>query len=162
MYIMVTIANITMLYTWNLLRGQILSVHSTKSTVKNVYGDYMLIKIGCVEKFIMLCLCISNHHSLVWWWFQSLFLVAQFFQTLYNPTDYSLPGSSVHGDSPGKNTAMGCHALLQGNLPDPGMELRSPALQADSLPSELRGKPKRGREGEIFLTQGWNLGVLHC
>ena len=25
-----------------------------------------------------------------------------------------LPGSSVHGDSPGKNTGMGCHALLQG------------------------------------------------
>ena len=28
-----------------------------------------------------------------------------------------------------------------GDLPDPGIELRSPALQADSLPSELPGKP---------------------
>jgi len=28
--------------------------------------------------------------------------------------DYSLPGSSVHGDSSGKNTGVGCHALLQG------------------------------------------------
>ena len=28
--------------------------------------------------------------------------------------DCSLPGSSVHGDSPGKNTGVGCHALLQG------------------------------------------------
>ena len=28
--------------------------------------------------------------------------------------DSSLPGSSVHGDSPGKNTRVGCHALLQG------------------------------------------------
>ena len=27
--------------------------------------------------------------------------------------DYSLPGSSVHGDSPGKNTGVSCHALLQ-------------------------------------------------
>ena len=27
--------------------------------------------------------------------------------------DCSLPGSSVHGDSPGKNTGVGCHALLQ-------------------------------------------------
>ena len=26
----------------------------------------------------------------------------------------SLPGSSVHGDSPGKNTEVGCHFLLQG------------------------------------------------
>ena len=29
-----------------------------------------------------------------------------------------------------------------GNLPNPGIELRSPALQADSLPTELSGKPK--------------------
>ena len=28
--------------------------------------------------------------------------------------DCSAPGSSVHGDSPGKNTVVGCHALLQG------------------------------------------------
>ena len=26
----------------------------------------------------------------------------------------SLPGSSVHGDFPSKNTGVGCHALLQG------------------------------------------------
>ena len=29
-----------------------------------------------------------------------------------------------------------------GNLPNPGIESRSPALQVDSLPSELQGKPK--------------------
>ena len=28
----------------------------------------------------------------------------------------SPPGSSVHGDSPGKNTGVGCHALLQGSF----------------------------------------------
>ena len=28
-----------------------------------------------------------------------------------------------------------------GDLPDPGLELRSPALQADALPSEPPGKP---------------------
>jgi len=31
--------------------------------------------------------------------------------------DCSPPGSSVHGDSPGKNTGVGCHALLQGIFP---------------------------------------------
>ena len=39
-------------------------------------------------------------------------------------------------DPPGKNTGVDCHALLQGNLPDPGGESTSPvgpALQADSL-----------------------------
>ena len=29
----------------------------------------------------------------------------------------SSPGSSVHGDSPGRNTGVGCHALLQGIFP---------------------------------------------
>ena len=64
-------------------------------------------------------------------------LVAQLCPTLCNPMDCSPPGSSVHGDSPGKNTGVGCHALLHGTS-----QPRSPALQADSLPSEPPGKPK--------------------
>ena len=31
-----------------------------------------------------------------------------------------------------------------GDLPNPGIEPGSPAFQADSLPSELPGKPKKG------------------
>ena len=108
-------------------------------------------------------------------------LVAHFCLILLDPMDCSLPGSSVHGDSLGKNTGVGCHALLQGifptqgwnlglphckqilyclshhgsprilqlgslslfqgNLPDPEIEPGSPALQAESLPAELPGKP---------------------
>ena len=34
-----------------------------------------------------------------------------------NPMDYSPPGFPVHGDSPGKHTGVGCHALLQGLFP---------------------------------------------
>ena len=34
--------------------------------------------------------------------------------TLWDPMDYSVPGSSVHGDSLDKNTGVGCHFLLQG------------------------------------------------
>ena len=49
-----------------------------------------------------------------------LYLVAQLCPTLCNPMDYSPPGSSVHGDSPGKNTGVGCHALLQGIFPTQG------------------------------------------
>ena len=45
--------------------------------------------------------------------YQVLCLVAQSCLTLCNPRDCSPPGSSVHGDSPGKNTGAGCHALLQ-------------------------------------------------
>ena len=46
-----------------------------------------------------------------------LCLVAQSCLTLCDPVDCSLAGSSVHEDSPGKNTGMGCHALLQGIFP---------------------------------------------
>ena len=47
----------------------------------------------------------------VWW--ATLHGVAKC-QTLCVPMDCSLPGSSVHGDSPGKNIGVNCHALLQG------------------------------------------------
>ena len=45
-----------------------------------------------------------------------LCLVAQSCLTLCDPKDCSSPGSSVL-DSPGKNTGVGCHALLQGIFP---------------------------------------------
>ena len=48
-----------------------------------------------------------------------LCLVAQSPLTL-NPMDCSLPGSSVHGYSPGKNTGVGCHVFLQGIFPTQG------------------------------------------
>ena len=47
-------------------------------------------------------------------------LVTQLCLTLCDPIDHSPPGSSVHGDSRGKNTGVGCHALLQGIFPPQG------------------------------------------
>ena len=41
-----------------------------------------------------------------------LCLVTQLCLTLWDPMDCSPLGSSVHGDAPGKNTGVGCHALL--------------------------------------------------
>ena len=48
---------------------------------------------------------------------------AQLCPTLCDPMDYSPPGTSVHGDSPGKNTAVGYHALLQRIEPTQGSNL---------------------------------------
>ena len=39
---------------------------------------------------------------------------------LCDPMDCSLPVSSVHRNSPGKNTEVTCHALLQGIFPTQG------------------------------------------
>ena len=55
-----------------------------------------------------------------------------------------------------------------GDLPNPGIKPRSPALQADSLPAEPQGKPKNTGVGSlsllqgIFLTEESNRGLLHC
>jgi len=37
------------------------------------------------------------------------------------------------------------------NLPDPGMEPRSPALQVYSLPTELSGKPRLSKQSSYLL-----------
>ena len=47
----------------------------------------------------------------------------QLYMTLWDPMDWSPPGSSVLKDSPGKNARVGCHALLQGIFPTQGWNL---------------------------------------
>ena len=96
-------------------------------------------------------------------------LVAQLCPTLCNPTDCSPQGSSVHGDSPGKNTRVGCHAFLppkvyilecsdydgeNGGFRDSGgggwrVEHGGPALPPTSLPSLLL-QSIRGIEHRAF------------
>ena len=55
-----------------------------------------------------------------------------------------------------------------GDLCNPGIEPRSPTLQADSLPAEPQGKPKNTGVGSlsllqrIFPTQESTWGLLHC
>ena len=75
-------------------------------------------------------------------------LVAQPCLTPCNCMDYST-GLLCPWDSPGKNIGVGCHVLLQGNLPNPGIELGSPALQANSLLSE---PPSQGYPLEEGMT----------
>ena len=49
-----------------------------------------------------------------------------------------------------KNTRVGSLALLQ-IFPTPGIEPESPALQADSLPTELSGTPSDEIGGDILI-----------
>ena len=85
---------------------------------------------------------------------------------LCKPTDCGPLGSSVHRDSPGRNTGQGCRAPV--DLANPEIEPRSRALRADSLPSEPPGKPKNTGVSSlsllqgIFLTQEPDQGLLHC
>ena len=68
--------------------------------------------------------------------------------------DCSPPGSSVHGDSPGENTGSGLPCPPLGGFPNPSVERRSSTLQADSLPSEPSGKPKKTGVGAYPFSRG--------
>ena len=61
--------------------------------------------------------------------------VSQSCLTLCNPMDCSLPGSSVHGISR-QEYWNGLLFPSPGDLPNPGIEPRSPTLQTGALPSE--------------------------
>ena len=93
-------------------------------------------------------------------------LVPQSCPALCNPMDCSLPGPSVHGDSPGKNTGVGCHAILQGIFPTwgsiPGVyhtatEAETPVLWPPDAKSQFIRKDsdsrKDWREKEKGMTE---------
>ena len=94
-------------------------------------------------------------------------LVTQSCSTLSDPIDCGPPASSVHGILQARMLEW-IPFPSPGDLSDPGIKPRSPALQADSLPSEPPGKPKNTGVGSlsllqgIFPTQESNRGLLHC
>ena len=66
--------------------------------------------------------------------------LTELYPTLWGTMDCSLSGSCPQ-NSPGMNTGVGLSFPSPGDLPNPGIESGSPALQGDSLPSEPPGKP---------------------
>ena len=58
---------------------------------------------------------------------------------MIEPRSPALQADSLPAEPQGKpkNTGVGSLSLLQGDLPNSGIELGSPALQVDSLPIEL-------------------------
>ena len=72
-------------------------------------------QVKCFLAYMHVCVCVCVRACVC------VRLVAQSCPTLCDPMGGSLPGSSVHGDSPGKSTGMGCHALPQGILPTRGL-----------------------------------------
>ena len=81
--------------------------------------------------------------------------------------DCSLPGSSVRGTLPGKSTGVDGHALLQGNLPDPGIEpvsLLFPALASGFFTTSATCKAQGQHLNCIyssFAQQTWHLAATH-
>ena len=108
-----------------------------------------------IQVFELLCCCV-------------LCLVTESCPALCDPMDYSPPGSSVHGNSPGKNIGVGCHSLLQGIFPTQGSNPGLQHCRQNSLPTEPPGKPKNTGVGSLSLLHGYfpiqklNQGLLYC
>ena len=85
--------------------------------------------------------CKTLSSATTWTWRALKVLVAQSCPTLWDPMDsYQAPLSmrfSRHG------YWNGLPFPSPGDLSDPGLKPRSPALQADSLPTEVTGRPWR-------------------
>ena len=80
------------------------------------------------------------------WEFLSVW-VAQSCLILCYRVDCSLPGSSVHGDFTGKNTGVGCHALLQGIFPTQGSNPGLPHCRQISYSLSHQGSPFKNGQG---------------
>ena len=97
-----------------------------QQSIKNIMSDFELgeqqfLQFNLKLVFTRSVTCINNKLSL-----QQIYmcmslcmcvlcLVTQSCLTFYEPMDYSLPNSSVHGDSPDKNTGVSCHASSRGS-----------------------------------------------
>ena len=66
-------------------------------------------------------------------------------------SDSGTPWTISPWNSPGQNTGEGFPS--PGDLPNPGVESRSPTSHADSLPAEPQGKHKNTRVDSLFLLQ---------
>ena len=75
------------------------------------------------------------------YWSELPFPSPQSYLTLCDPVDYSYQAPPSMGFSRQEYWS-GLPFPSRGDFPNPGTEPRSPALQADALPSELPGKLK--------------------
>ena len=72
--------------------------------------------------------------------------------------DLSLPGSSVHRESPGKNTGVGCHVLLQGIFPTQGL---NPSHIYIYIYIYIVVKNPSANAGDMILDRGASWGTVH-
>ena len=75
-----------------------------------------------------------------------LCLVALSCPTPCDPMYCSLPGSSFYGDSPGKNTGVGGHALFQGIFPTQGLNPGLPPCRWILYQLSYQGSPDKPRQ----------------
>ena len=100
------------------------SQHSWQLTILYLFHDYLFHVHGYLQRKSSwgqrICFtnhCVARTQRTAWLIVKRVCLVTQSCPALYDPMDCIPPGSFVHGDSPDKNTGVGCHDLLQGIFP---------------------------------------------
>ena len=89
-------------YTWNLKKQYKWTYLPKRNRVTDVENELMVTREGREEG--------TNGETGI-----DIHKLLYMYPTLCNPMNGSPPGSSAHGDSPGKNTWVRCHALLSGS-----------------------------------------------
>ena len=133
-----------------------MSKDSTSSMPLPALGNICL--LGWVW-MIVCCFNLNFPNDLWWEWKWKLLSCVQFFVTQWTIQSMEFSRPEYWSGKPFPST---------GDLPNPGIKPRSPALQADSLPAEPPGKPKDTGVGSLSLLQGTfptqelNWRLLHC
>ena len=121
--------------------------------------NYLFIVLKLPEIWQMLCRSLNSCNKLNLVFF---FFFFQFGQPNIEREKAMAPHSSTLAwkipwtEDPGglQNTGVGQPFPSPVDLPNPGIEPRSPVLQADSLPAEPPGKPQNTGVGSLSLLQG--------
>ena len=85
------------------ISGRFFTVSATREAQGHMYHSNKFGFINYFDNYVTLCAVLSRSVT-----------------SLCDPMDCSPPGSLAHGDSPGKNIGVDCHALLQGIFPTQG------------------------------------------
>ena len=114
-------------------------------------GIYFLLCRGYIRVPLTVCVCVCVCVR-VW--------VTQSCPSLGDLMDCSLPGCPVHGILQARILEWVATPFSR-DLTNPGIKPRSPALQADSLPTELWGKPLReSRHNKQLITILAIIGII--
>ena len=88
--------------------------------------------------------------------------VTQSCPILCHPMDCRPPGSSVHGDSTGKNTGVGRHFLLQGIFPTQGSNPGLQHCRQTLYPLSHQGSPRANIAEETVSKSVSHITLKNC
>ena len=118
--------------------------------------------VRCNYFFLLAVQCAGSSLLCSGFLYAALCLVTQSCLTLRSPMDCSPPGFSVHGDSPGQNTGVGSHALLQGIFLTQGSNPGLLHCRQILYQPSCEGSPRPSLAWQTELLSSCGAGASHC